>query len=310
MRAASAAAVALLLLASGAADAQQRPTILFIGNSFTFGSGSAVRYWRANTVTDLNDEGIGGVPALFDSFADQMGLDYDVYLETRGGSGYEFHLEEKRDVLSSKPWSIVVMHGQSMLDLDVPRDTTKFLATSQQMTEFLRGVSPNVQIYLTATWSRADETYPDDGAWHGSAIDVMARDVRAAYDIAASRAPNVKSVSPVGEAWNRAFATGVADPNPYDGVDAGKLNLWTFDSYHASTAGYYLEALVVFGNVTGIDPRALGRGECSGMELGLSAAQVESLQQIAFDELTANRITTRTPAGHTPATRAARCRAA
>ena len=310
MRAALATSTGLLLLASGAADAQQRPTILFIGNSFTFGSGSAVRYWRANTVTDLNNEGVGGVPALFDSFADQMGLDYDVYLETRGGSGYEFHLEEKSEVLSSRPWNIVVMHGQSMLDLDVPRDTTKFLATSQQMTEFLRGVSPNVQIYLTATWSRADETYPADGAWHGSAIDVMARDVRAAYDIAASRSPNVKSVSPVGEAWTRAMAPGVADTNPYDGIDAGKLNLWTFDSYHASTAGYYLEALVVFGNVTGIDPRALGRGECSGLELGLSGPQVESLQQVAFDELSANHIATSMPAGRTPPTRGARCRAA
>jgi hypothetical protein len=304
-----AALAGLLLLAAGA-DAQQRPTILFIGNSFTFGSGSAARYWRANTVTDLNDEGIGGVPAIFDAFADQVGLAYDVYLETRGGSGYEFHLAEKSDVLSSRPWNIVVMHGQSMLDLEVPRDTTKFLQTSQQMADFLRGVSPNVQIYLTATWSRADETYPDDGAWHGEPIEAMARDVRAAYDIAASRAPNVKSVNPVGEAWNRAMATGVADSNPYDGIDAGKLNLWTFDSYHASVAGYYLEALVVFGNVTGLDPRTLGRGECSGFELGLSGPQMEALQQVAFDELTANGITTHAPAGRTPPTRGARCPAA
>src|SRR5687767_14165046 len=95
--------VGMLFLAAGALAAQQRQTILFIGNSFTFGSGSAVRYWRANTVTDLNNEGIGGVPALFKSFADQTGLAYDVYLETRGGSGFEFHLAEKSAELSSKP---------------------------------------------------------------------------------------------------------------------------------------------------------------------------------------------------------------
>lgn len=301
--------LALIVLGVASAEAQQTPSILFVGNSFTFGSGSAVRYWRANTVTDLNNEGIGGVPALFKSFADQAGLAYDVYLETRGGSGYEFHLENKRAELSSRPWNIVVMHGQSLLDLDAPRDTTKFLATSQQMIDFLRDVSPSAQIYMTATWSRADEVYPEDGAWHGEPIGVMAREVRAAYDVVASRNRGLRPISPVGEAWTRAMETGVADTNPYDGIDANKLNLWTFDSYHASSAGYYLEALVVFGNVTGIDPRALGRGECSGHELGLSAPQVEALQQVAFDQLAASGISTRVLTGREPPTRAARCAA-
>jgi hypothetical protein len=299
---------ALFVLGSGIATAQERPTILFIGNSFTFGSGSAVRFYRANTVTDLNDEGIGGVPALFKSFADQTGLAYDVVLETRGGSGYEFHLAEKREVLSSRPWDIVVMHGQSMLDLEKPGDPTKFLATSQEMAEFLHGLNPAVEIYPTATWSRADETYPSDGAWFGKPIDAMARDVRAAYDVAA-RAPGIRAVSPVGEAWTRAMETGVADPNPYDGIDADKINLWTYDSYHASTAGYYLEALVVFGNVTGLDPRSLGEGECSGFELGLSRPQVSALQQVAYEQLAADEIATRVPAGHSPPERAARCSA-
>src|SRR5688500_14809812 len=70
-------------------------SILFIGNSFTFGSGSAVRYYRNNTVTDLNNEGIGGVPALFKVFTVQAGLSFDVSLETRGGVGLDFHLQNK-----------------------------------------------------------------------------------------------------------------------------------------------------------------------------------------------------------------------
>ena len=56
---------------------------------------------------------------------------------------------------------------------------------------------------------------------------------------------------PVGEAWTRAMQAGVADANPYDGIEAGKLNLWTHDHYHASAHGYYLEALVIFGSLTG-----------------------------------------------------------
>ena len=78
----------------------------------------------------------------------------------------------------------------------------------------------------------------------------MARDVRAGNDKAAAGA-DIKTVIPVGEAWTRAIQAGLADPNPYDGIEAGKLNLWTYDSYHASSAGYYLEAMVVFGSLTG-----------------------------------------------------------
>ena len=82
-----------------------------------------------------------------------------------------------------------------------------------------------------------------------------------------------------------AISAGVADPNPYDGVEADKLDLWTYDHYHGSTYGYYLEALVIFGALTGRDPRSLGDIECSAFELGLSTAQARVLQQVAFDEL-------------------------
>ena len=78
---------------------------------------------------------------------------------------------------------------------------------------------------------------------------------------------------------------GIADPNPYDGIEFGKVDLWSHDHYHASDYGYYLEALVVFGNVTGLDPRSLGENECSGYELGMSRTQVNALQQAAFEQL-------------------------
>jgi hypothetical protein len=87
----------------------------------------------------------------------------------------------------------------------------------------------------------------------------------------------------------------VADPNPYDGIEAGKVNLWAADHYHASTHGYYLEALVIFGSLTGRDPRALGDNECSGFELGLSRSEVRALQQVAFDQLAAAGAVTAAP---------------
>jgi hypothetical protein len=277
--------VAGVWLAIGGLHAAAGTSLLFIGNSFTYGANSPVQFYRADTVTDLNDEGIGGVPALFKSFATQTGLEYDVSLETRGGSGLEFHLENKLGPLGSRAWDKVVMHGQSTLDFDKPGDPAKLVATTRKMAEFLREHNPKVEIYLTATWSRADQTYQGTGPWSGKPIEAMARDVRAAYDKAAAGVPGVKSVIPVGEAWTRAIQTGIADPNPYDGIDAGKIDLWAYDHYHASTFGYYLEALMVFGTLTGRDPRSLGEYECSGYELGMSRPQVKALQQVAFDQL-------------------------
>jgi hypothetical protein len=279
------ALVAALVLLSGSPGAAG-PSVLFIGNSYLFGFGSAVRYYRANTVTDLNDEGIGGVPALFKSFTQQAGLDYEVALETRGGAGLDFHLANKLEVLGKRSYDKVVMHGFSTLDADKPRDPAKLIATTKQMADFLRGKNPKVDIALMSTWSRADQIYPPKGAWAGQPIDVMAKDVRAAYDKAAANA-SVKTIIPVGEAFNRAMATGVADTNPYDGIEANKLNLWAYDAYHASTHGYYLEALVIFGSITGRDPRSLGDTECSAFELGMSRAEAKSLQQVAFDQLAA-----------------------
>ena len=125
-------------------------------NSFLFGSGSAVRFYRANTVTDLNDEGMGGVPALFKSFTQQAGLDYDVSLETRGGVGLDFHLENKIGVIGARGWDEVVMHGYSTLDAAKPRDAGKLIVTSKQMADILRARNPRVDLYLMATWSRAE----------------------------------------------------------------------------------------------------------------------------------------------------------
>jgi len=281
-------AIVGVLFAWGPVRAVAGPSLLFIGNSFTFAAGSPVRFYRADTVTDLNGEGTGGVPALFKSFATQAGLDYEVSLETNPGVGLDWHLANRLEILRKRPWDIVVMHGYSTLDFNKPGDPAKLVATSQQMAEVLRALNAKVEIHLMATWSRADQTYPAAGAWAGQPIENMARDVRAAYDQAA-RAASGKSVIPVGEAWTRAIQTNVADPNPYDGIEAGKIDLWTSDHYHASTFGYYLEALAVFGDVTGRDPRSLGDGECSAFELGLSTAQTRALQQVAYDQLVASK---------------------
>lgn len=296
------------LIVFGPARAQSIRTVLFIGNSFTFADKSAVHFYRAGTVTDLNHEGIGGVPALFRAFAGEVGQSYDVSLETHPGVGLDWHLAHARDVLTQRPWDVVVMHGYSTLDAAKPGDPTTLVASAQEMADLLRRQNPKVQIHLMSTWARADQTYAPSGHWAGQPIEAMARDVRAGYDKAAA-ATHVQSVIPVGGAWVRAFQAGVADPNPYDGVDAGKVDLWAYDHYHASTYGYYLNALVIFGDLTGRDPRSLTDRECAAFELGLSPAQAKALQQVAFDELTSANVQMAAATPVKPASAGMRCSA-
>jgi hypothetical protein len=269
-----------------------------------------VHFYRADTVTDLNGQGIGGMPALFKSFTTQAGLSYDVFLETAGGVGLDWHLDHKSDVVGRRPWDSVVMHGYSTLDRNKPGDPAVLVDTVRRMSALLRTRNPAVEIRVMATWPRADQTFDPKGAWYGKTIEAMAHDLRAGYDQAAAATTGLKPVVPVGEAWIRAIRAGVADANPYDGIDPGKVDLWTYDNYHASSFGYYLEALVVFGSVTGLDPRSLGENECSGYELGLSPTQVAALEQVAFDQLAASGAVKPAPLKPAAPARPVRCAAA
>jgi len=285
---------ALAAIAVPAAAAPQRApapvvlprTILFIGNSFTQGAHSAVRNWHAGTVTDLTGAGYGGVPALFKEFTEEAGLRYAVSLETQGGQSLAFHYEQRRH-LFDRAWDVVVLQEFSTLDRDRPGDPTRYMRSVGELASLFRARNPAVRVNLMATWSRADQTYLPNGHWYGRGITTMADDLRQAADRARRANPAVAGVIPVGQAWNRAFAARVADPNPYDGVNYGQANLWSYDQYHASIPGYYLEALVVFGRITGIDPRILGRNERAADELGLSPDLAASLQLIAREQLVA-----------------------
>jgi hypothetical protein len=110
----------------------------------------------------------------------------------------------------------------------------------------------------------------------------MALDLREADDRVRKAVPSIARVIPVGEAFNCAIARGVADANPYDGVTPGQIDLWATDNYHASTYGYYLEALTIFAGVTHTDPRKLGVGEQAARDLGIPPSMAGKLQDIAF----------------------------
>jgi hypothetical protein len=275
----------LAVLGLATAGAAKAETILFVGNSFTYGGHSPVQQYRPASVHDLNGEGVGGAPALFKRFTEEAGLDYDVSLETHPNVGLDWHWANALSKLD-RPWDHVVLQSLSTLDPARPGDPSLLVRDVGRFATLFRARNPKVDIELDATWSRADLTFANPSPWNGKPIFAMGDDLSCAYRKAAAAMGRVRGVIETGQAFNRAFRTAVADPNPYDGLTPGQVDLWADDHYHASTWGYYLEALMMFGQVTGRDPRSLGPQETAAKDLGVSPAAASALQKVAHDQLT------------------------
>ena len=174
------AALGALSLQAGAAHAT---SILFVGNSFTYGepAGGApiVEYYQPGTVTDLNGLGIGGVPALFKQLTVEAGLNYTVSLETHPGVGLDWHYSNKLSELTTQPYDVAILQGYSTLDPVNPGNPANQIKYSALLSQALAAQNPNIDVLLDATWSRADQTYLPTGHWYGDPISQMEQDVQA-----------------------------------------------------------------------------------------------------------------------------------
>ena len=137
---------------------------------------------------------------------------------------------------------------------------------------------------VTPTGQPAPSFYPS--------LQAMTEDLRQAYAAAALMAGadgsgGIAGVAPVGEAFMRAIAAGIATPDMYASTAAsdGLLDLWFDDGTHASKYGSYLSALTLFGTITGVDPSVLGLGEIAARDLGISARDAVLLQRVASEQL-------------------------
>ena len=288
--------LALPLAAVAACDRSLQPPptsgapqrILFVGNSFLHGHAPPVLHYNAERVTDLNGTAYGGVPGVFRQLADEAGLQVAVSSELLSGQSLRTHLGEKRGVITSQPWDVVVLQDHSLMNPLKPGDPVATVRSVAALEAAVHEVNPQARVYLLQTWARADQVYqPPGGRWAGRNLEAMQADLRAGYEQAAQQAGCVAGVLPVGDAALRAVQEGVADRNPYDGIEPGKVNLWGPDSYHFGPWGSYLEALVIFGRLTGRDPTSLGPQSRAGRDLGLTQAQVAAAQRVASRELQA-----------------------
>jgi hypothetical protein len=165
------------------------------------------------------------------------------------------------------------------------------------------------QVYLYQTWARPNlvdgafvsTTDPTTGAVTRTAapaatfyrsLEAMTEDLRQAYADAAQRAGadgtgGIAGVAPVGQAFLRAVASGLATRDFYaaDAATDGRIDLWFDDGTHASRYGSYLSALTLYGTLTGLDPAGLGANETAARDLGIAQADALALQRVASQQL-------------------------
>ena len=95
------------------------------------------------------------------------------------------------------------------------------------------------------------------------------------------------------DAFQRAYDLGIVKTEDFytaSGVYApprhgDRMDLWWKDYLHASKYGSYLDALVQFGTITGLDPRLFGPMETAARDLGIAVNDALMLQWVASAEL-------------------------
>lgn len=294
-------ALLLALAVSVSAAAQKPVVILFVGNSYLHGHFEPVIHYNTAGVIDenadqpagsLRSEGTagpyGGIPAIFKTFTEELGLNYEVHSELISGKTLEYHYLNALPVIARTGWDVVVMHDLSTGPVPTAHggDPVRFAKYADLLEQAVHGVNKRADIYLYETFPRADITYSPAptgrSSYKGDSIEVMAVDLHEAYAREFSANGHFKAVAPVGDAWVKAFRTGLAVRNPAQ-AESGKINLWGADSYHPSIYGAYLNALVLLRTITGKDPRVLGEKERAAAALGIAPAMAVTLQRLAFE---------------------------
>jgi hypothetical protein len=284
----------------------KKPTvILFVGNSFFHGAFEPVLTYNAAAITDENfrpnrtgqrrrqyehEQGPwGGIPGIFKKLTDESELNYEVHLEAISGQTLQFHYDSALAVIRQPKWDRVVLHDYSTGPVPTRHggQPARFFDYATRLEQAVHTANPAARLYLYQTWARADLTYPSGKPYSGLPLDSMTTDLHRAYYQEAAQDKNFVAVAPAGDAWLRAIRQGVADPNPYDAAEPGKVDLWGRDHYHPSTYGAYLNACVLLAEITGKDPRKLGAQEQAAAALGIAPKVAVRLQKVAYEQVKA-----------------------
>ncbi|WP_231110369.1 hypothetical protein [Burkholderia territorii] len=309
--------------------------ILFVGDSLTHGRYTPVRSYGAmqpgskdvGAGARVVDENFGqtgaraerepgpwgGIPGIFARFAAEAGLDYEVHLEAMSATSLAKHDRLASDVIDRPTWDVVVLQELSAKPLPFAlthsraSDPAGFRASVAKLARGIRAAAPHARVYLYETWPRVDlaKALAGDAGSAGFHARYVARlaDLVAAYrdafDGARRTDPSIAAVVPVGRAWQHAWTTGVADPDPY--APSGAPLLWYGmraqndppisrpDYLHPGGLGAYLSALVLFQQIAGVDVRTFGPREQAAAQLGIAPDMAARLQAVASDTVRQER---------------------
>lgn len=303
--------------------------ILFVGDSFTHGRYTPVRTYHAggtqNATTGsalvvdenqgqtgtreekLETGPFGGIPAVFAQLAVEAGLNYDVHIEAISETSLKENYAAASGVIDQSKWNAVVLQELSakplpktLLTSDLQKDSNPsgFCSSVQTIEQGVHGAAPSANVYLYETWPRADlaqqltaDSYTDNLRNLGNAN-------HNAYYGAARYDGAIAAVAPAGEAWQRAWAEGIANPDPSAAGTSTLPLLWyninavndpaisSPDLLHPSIYGAYLSGLVLFEQITGTDVRTFGATEIAAQQLGIPATTAVQLQQVAWETVT------------------------
>jgi hypothetical protein len=166
-------------------------SILFVGNSYTFGRVDPVMSYNAGNVRDLTDPSRpgfanttgtnafeprpwGGVPGIFKMLTVQAGLDYDVAHSTRNAATLRGHylntnpgMWPLRGNVASQRWDTIVLQERS--DSPLPLGTTGnaqpavFAAYARLFAEYARSQSTDFTYTETALYGGLDNCRAQSG---------------------------------------------------------------------------------------------------------------------------------------------------
>lgn len=192
---------------------------------------------------------------LLKELARSQGHELDIRVHAKGSQYFSNHLEleRSRDVWSETGYDFVIMQEQSTRYSDYTKNPqTSILADCKALSAKFRNGSPSARIILENTWAFPKTNWNN----YGSSAAFQAQLLEGTKAIAEAD-DNVDWVSPIGAAFDKAYAEGITD-------------LFFTDSKHPSRNGAYLKScvnyLVIFGerfddkaSAGGCDPTVAAR---------------------------------------------------
>lgn len=307
--------------------------ILFVGDSFTHGRYTPVRTYNAGGTQNATtgsalvfDENFGqtgpraessvetgpwgGIPGVFAELAMEAHLNYDVHIEAISETSLEKNFAAASSVVAQSKWNAVILQELSAKPLpqaltnSSTSDPAGFCSSVTTIEQAVHGAASASNVYLYETWPTADLAQTLSGTvgtsgYHDryiSNLSTLGNALHNAYYSAASHDGAVASVAPAGEAWQRAWTEGIANPDP--NANSALPLLWyninainnpvitAPDLHHPSIYGAYLSGLVLFQQITGTDVRTFGGAENAAQQLGVPATVAVQLQQVAWETVT------------------------